>query len=293
MHRLFPLLSVHVTVCAVTPVTWSIARQPTGAAQPHAPWSQWLPWLPVAGALHLALLTQCASHTPLPQQQPDFAPSIEVALIPTNAADPPSDTAVESQPPAAAVTRQPSVSELPRAVQPTHQQTTPSTRRSAAAAVEVAQQPRSAPSPPPQEQNARDGDPAEPPQPLVNQAAPPAAIASTATAQPAAKTRFSGKPARDTRSYLGQIAAWIDANKTYPIAAKKAKEEGVVLIRFSIDRNGNLLAHSVQRSSGHVHLDQAALTTLAHAAPFPPIPQFIEKDTLSIAVPIDYSLITD
>mgnify|MGYP001220194172 CR=1 FL=1 len=281
----------------VTPATWSV-WQPMSAARPHAPRNQWLPWLPAAVGLHLALLTLGASHTPLPQPQPDFAPSIEVALIPTNAADPPSDAAAESPPPAAAVISQPSVPEPPKAVQSTRPQTTPSARRSAATAAEVAQQPRSAPSPPPQEQNARDGNPAEPPQPLVNQAAPPqpappAAIASTVTAQPAAKTRFSGKPARDARSYLGQIAAWIDANKTYPTAAKKAKEQGVVLIGFSIDRNGNLLASSVKHSSGHVHLDQAALTTLARAAPFPPIPQFIEKDTLSIAVPIDYSLITD
>ncbi|GMU46544.1 MAG: hypothetical protein AMXMBFR26_13260 [Porticoccaceae bacterium] len=253
--------------------------------------------------LHLALLTLGVGHTPLPQSQPEFGPSIEVALIPANAAEPHVDSAVELPPPAAAATPQPSVPEPPKAVQPTRPQTTPSTRRSPAAAAEVAQQLGSASSLPPQEQNARDGNPVELPQPLANQAArpqlaPPAAIASTAiastvTAQPAAKTKFSGKPARDARSYLGQIAAWIDANKTYPTAAKKAKEQGVVLIHFSIDRNGNLLASSIKRSSGHAHLDQAALTTLARAAPFPPIPKFIEKDTLSIAVPIDYSLITD
>ena len=248
--------------------------------------------------LHLALLTLGVGHTPLPQSQPEFGPSIEVALIPANAAEPHTDPAVELPPPAAAATPQPSVPEPPKAVQPTRPHTTPSTRRSPAAAAEAAQQLGSASSLPPQEQNARDGSPVELPQPLANQAArpqlaPPAAIASTAiastvTAQPAAKTKFSGKPARDARSYLGHIA-----NKTYPTAAKKAKEQGVVLIHFSIDRNGNLLASSIKRSSGHAHLDQAALTTLARAAPFPPIPKFIEKDTLSIAVPIDYSLITD
>ena len=108
-----------------------------------------------------------------------------------------------------------------------------------------------------------------------------------------AKSRFSGKPARNVRGYFGQIASWIDANKDYPVECKKAKEQGAVVVRFTIDRNGRLLASSIKQSSGHPRLDKAALATLARAAPFPPIPDFVGRDTLSIAVPIDYALITD
>ncbi len=108
-----------------------------------------------------------------------------------------------------------------------------------------------------------------------------------------AKSRFSGKPARNVRGYFGQIASWIDANKDYPVECKKAKEQGAVLVKFTIDRDGRLLASSIKQSSGHPRLDRAALATLARSAPFPPIPDFVGRETLTVAVPIDYALITD
>ncbi len=117
--------------------------------------------------------------------------------------------------------------------------------------------------------------------------------ASMTAIEPSPTTRFTGAPARNTRSYYGQIAGWIDANKEYPVAAKKDKEQGTVVVSFTIDRNGQLLSSAIKKSSGFPQLDQAALATLTRAAPFPPIPDFIGKDTLSIAVPIDYSLITN
>ena len=95
------------------------------------------------------------------------------------------------------------------------------------------------------------------------------------------------------RSYFGQISAWIDANKDYPAECKKHKQQGAVVVKFTIGRDGQLLASAIKQSSGHALLDQAALATLARAAPFPPIPDFVGRETLSIAVPIDYALITD
>ena len=134
--------------------------------------------------------------------------------------------------------------------------------------------------------------------------APPTARATTsASAAPTSggpaggsagpKSRFSSKPARNVRGYFGQISAWIDANKDYPAECKKHKQQGAVVVKFTIGRDGQLLASTIKQSSGHALLDQAALATLARAAPFPPIPDFVGRETLSIAVPIDYALITD
>lgn len=277
------------------------------ASQRNALVSQWLPWVPVAAILHFALLALGPSHVPSPQPQPDFGPAIEVAIIRTSAAEPHPGSVTETPVPAisAAAAPQPPAPAQSKAAN-AHSQIKPQERRPTAAAAKSPQQPPLAPSRVPRKKNTGDSSHAELPQPATHQAVEPvsslpattastvatASTAATATAT-VAKPRFPGKTARDTRSYLSQIAAWIDANKRYPTAAKKVKEEGVVLISFSIDRNGNLLASSIKHSSGHSRLDQSALATLARAAPFPPIPEFIDSDTLSIAVPIDYSLITD
>ena len=131
------------------------------------------------------------------------------------------------------------------------------------------------------------------PDPAVSSASAAPRSGGQAGGNAGARSRFNGKPARNIRGYFGQISAWIDANKDYPTEVKKKRQQGTVVVRFTIGRDGQLLASTIKQSSGHVLLDQAALETLARAAPFPPIPEFVGRETLSIAVPIDYTLITD
>lgn len=131
------------------------------------------------------------------------------------------------------------------------------------------------------------------PGPAVSSASAAPRSGGQAGGNAGAKSRFNGRPARNIRGYFGQISAWIDANKDYPTEVKKKRQQGTVVVRFTIGRDGQLLASTIKQSSGHVLLDQAALETLARAAPFPPIPEFLGRETLSIAVPIDYALITD
>lgn len=95
------------------------------------------------------------------------------------------------------------------------------------------------------------------------------------------------------RGYFSDVAALIDANKDYPGEVKKEKQEGVVVVAFSINRQGKILSSSIRKSSGYALLDKAALATLQRASPFPPMPKSIKQDTLKIAVPIDYTLITN
>lgn len=93
-------------------------------------------------------------------------------------------------------------------------------------------------------------------------------------------------------TYFGQLKGWLNRHKRYPTAAKKAKEQGVVVVNFTIDRRGELIASAIEKSSGHPLLDAAALALLQRAEPMPRIPESLGLQTLTVSLPIDYSLIT-
>ena len=63
---------------------------------------------------------------------------------------------------------------------------------------------------------------------------------------------------------------------------------GVVLLRFTMDRNGKVLGAAIEKSSGNDALDQEALAALQRAQPLPLPPAEIPGDTLDLIVPVDF-----
>ena len=96
----------------------------------------------------------------------------------------------------------------------------------------------------------------------------------------------------DYKNYYSKLMAWLNRHKTYPKQAKKNKKQGVVTVRFTVARNGQLLTKKLEKSSGIEELDQAALAMLDKASPVPKIPKKFNKETLTVVIPIEYSLIT-
>ena len=86
--------------------------------------------------------------------------------------------------------------------------------------------------------------------------------------------------------------AWLARHKAYPVQEKKAKHQGVVTLEFAIERSGRVLSARVKNGSGYPALDQAALDMVARASPVPAIPDALARERLSLAIPIEFSLIT-
>lgn len=105
-------------------------------------------------------------------------------------------------------------------------------------------------------------------------------------------TRQAGGSKGDAKSYFAELMGWLNRHKEYPPHLKKEKIQGTVVLQFSIDRDGQVLSASIKKSSGNPELDQAALDMLAKANPLPPIPDSMGRDRISLAVPVEYSLIT-
>ena len=117
----------------------------------------------------------------------------------------------------------------------------------------------------------------------------------------AAAERATGKRQRrvlggrigNPKDYFSLLIAWLNQHKDYPPAVKKKKQQGTVVLAFSINRSGTVLTSRVQKSSGYPLLDQAALDMLARANPLPAMPDSMPRQRLRLAVPIEYSLVTE
>jgi periplasmic protein TonB len=107
------------------------------------------------------------------------------------------------------------------------------------------------------------------------------------------ESRSAGGNKGAAKNYFSRLMAHLNRYKKYPTALKKMKTQGVVTLQFSINQQGQLQSARVKKSSGHPGLDAAALAMIANANPLPAIPDFMQRDSLSIAIPIEYSLITN
>lgn len=139
------------------------------------------------------------------------------------------------------------------------------------------------PSAPPQPQRQAAASAPAPTAPLP--AAPSAAGASNAAGNdPRAK--------KQEADYFAMVSAHLNRRKAYPVEARQARQQGVVVVRFTVDRNGNVSGVSIKRSSGHGTLDSATLALVQRVAPLPRMPASMQRDSLTLSLPIDYSLRT-
>ena len=96
----------------------------------------------------------------------------------------------------------------------------------------------------------------KPPEPRLTPPAPPAPPAPVA---PPVRIAASIDPAKDCRD-----------KPAYPSLSRRVGEEGVVVLEFTIEANGDVLEAKIKQSSGHPRLDEAAkrgLTTLCKFHP--------------------------
>lgn len=92
-------------------------------------------------------------------------------------------------------------------------------------------------------------------------------------------------------SYLVKIKRKILQAWQYPQKAYDRNEEGVVVVKMSIDAGGGLAGANLLSSSGSMLLDEGALGVVRRAAPFEPLPGRYNLSRLHIVASFSYKLV--
>ena len=111
----------------------------------------------------------------------------------------------------------------------------------------------------------------------------PAAPALQALPPPPAATQETSP------RWRAALSAWLQSHRTYPDEARRNNDEGAVLIRFVVDREGHVVSVAVMQGSGHPSLDEAAIAML-RGARLPPFPPDMAQAMTTVTVPIRYRL---
>src|ERR1019366_9231926 len=78
----------------------------------------------------------------------------------------------------------------------------------------------------------------------------PAPSAQQTAATPAAPSPGSEVGRKAIAQWRDLLLARLQQNKRYPADARARGEQGVVMLSFTVDRSGHVLARSIARSSG-------------------------------------------
>lgn len=91
-----------------------------------------------------------------------------------------------------------------------------------------------------------------------------------------------------TAHYAGVLKGWLQRNMHYPRAARLAGQEGDVVVRFVIDRDGNVQSVELESGSGYPLLDREATEMVERGDPFPAIPGDMPGERLEVRVPVSF-----
>lgn len=115
--------------------------------------------------------------------------------------------------------------------------------------------------------------------------------AEKSTADSAATVDASAAAAQEVlSSYEMELASRLNALKHYPSSAKRMRQQGRVIVRFKLTRDGQVVSREIVEPCPHQSLNEAATSFLAQIKEFKPFPSNIAVNSWEFTVPIEYRL---
>lgn len=129
--------------------------------------------------------------------------------------------------------------------------------------------------------------PVAPPLPRAAERQTPAPATTAPVSRPAPPSPSASTAPQDWKA---RLLAHLESKKRYPPSAQRLRQEGVVHVRFTMDRAGRVLTARIERASGRSLLDREALALLERAQPLPPPPVEVQGATLELVAPVEFFL---
>jgi protein TonB len=92
-------------------------------------------------------------------------------------------------------------------------------------------------------------------------------------------------------NYEQEISLWMARHKNYPDAAKRQRIQGNAVVRIRINRDGHIVYHAIDASSGNAMIDDAVLAMVHDSDPVPRVPDnYPEGRELEFLIPVSFRL---
>jgi protein TonB len=100
----------------------------------------------------------------------------------------------------------------------------------------------------------------------------------------------AASPSDAIPTWRGELTSRLQRAKRYPDSARSNGQQGVAIATFTMDRAGHVLAALLVRSSGFPGLDEEAVALIRRAEPLPAMPDEMPGSTVTLTVPVAFSL---
>lgn len=89
-------------------------------------------------------------------------------------------------------------------------------------------------------------------------------------------------------SWQSRLMSYLANAKKYPRMSKKKKEQGTVVVHFTMNRLGEVISVNIKQATPFKALNQEALDLIKRASPLPEPPEEFSGEEIQLAVPIEF-----
>lgn len=101
-------------------------------------------------------------------------------------------------------------------------------------------------------------------------------------------TKESGE--KSLQKYIRRVVGLVNSKKSYPKESQNSKEQGLAIVKLTLDKSGKPVGVSLKSSTGFSKLDEASIRAVNSVGNFPSFPDEMMQSSLVIEIPLRYKL---